>query len=323
MNHYPGYAGGRLDPQAEALLDVLARSPSPALSSLTPAEARADFVLPSWIGVPESVADTRQLVVPGAAGGVPIRVHVPHGRPPFPVTVFFHGGGFVAGTLDDFGPFCTMLAARAGCLVASVDYRLAPEHKFPAAVDDALAAVRWFASHAAELGGDPHRIALAGDSAGANLAAVAALAARGDAQPRPVLQILVSPWVDLSSCETESFRLFGGGRWLSTASIEWYRAHYLALPEQALEPRVSPLLADDLGGLPPALVLNAEFDVLRDQAEEYARRLEAAGTPVDYRVYRGMLHDFAVLPGLFNRASAAIDDISAALRDAFAQEEAR
>ena len=316
MSHYPDYAGGPLDRDAERLLDILDLAPAAAISSLTPAEARAGFLLPAWRGEPRSVAAVRDLAVPGPAGGVPVRVHVPHGRPPFPVTLFFHGGGFVAGSLDDFGPFCTRLAAGAGCLVASVGYRLAPEHKCPAAIDDAVAALEWMSRHAGELGGDPGRIALAGDSAGGNLAAVAALAARDEGWSPPALQVLLSPWVDLSSCGGDSFRLFGRGRWLSEESLGWFRAHYLAREEQAREPRVSPLLARDLGGLPPALVVNAEFDVLHDQAEAYARRLEEDGTPVDYRAYPGTLHDFAVLPGLFEKAEAAIDDICSALRAA-------
>ncbi len=321
MSHYPEYTEGRLDARSEELLDALARAPSTPLSALTPERARAEFVLPSWKGAPRSVAAIRDLAVPGASGEVPVRVYVPHGDAPFPVTLFFHGGGFVAGSLDDFEPFCTALAEGAGCLVASVDYRLAPEHRWPAAVEDALSALEWAQCRgAAAIGGDPRRLALAGDSAGANLAAVAAIAARDAGRPAPVLQVLLSPWVDLSSRGTESFRLFGKGPWLSADAIAWYGAHYLVSEEQARDPRVSPLLARDLRALPPALVVNAEFDVLHDQAEAYARRLEAAGVPVDYRAYPGTLHDFTVLPGLFDRASEAIDDVCAALRAAFAGE---
>ncbi len=322
MNHYPEYTGGRLDHQSEQLLDTLGRSASTPISALTLAEARAGFVLPSWAGAPASVAAIRHLHIPGESGAVPLRVYVPHGRGPFPVTLFFHGGGFVAGTLDEFEPFCTRIADKARCLVASVDYRLAPEHKWPAAVDDALATSRSIAGRAAQLGGDGDRLALMGDSAGANLAAIAAIAARDEgwrpSRP-PLLQVLISPWVDLSSYDSESFRLFGRERWLSTEGIEWYRAQYLASPEQALCPRASPLLARDLRGVCPALVVNAEFDVLHDQAEAYAKRLAASGVPVEHRVYRGTLHDFAVLPGLFDRASEAIDDICSALRAAFAR----
>lgn len=181
-----------------------------------------------------------------------------------------------------------------------------------------MTALRWLAAHAHEIGGDPGRMAVAGDSAGGNLAAVAALAARDERSPRLALQVLLSPWVDLSCDETDSFRLFGRGPWLSRDSIAWYRSHYLAQAGQARDPRVSPLLAPDLGGLPPTLIVEAEFDVLRDQGRAYAERLEAAGNTVELRRYPGSLHDFAVLPGLFDQAGEATRDICAALRRSFA-----
>ncbi len=207
-------------------------------------------------------------------------------------------------------------------MVVSVGYRLAPEHKFPAAAEDAVAAVRWLGTRAEEIGGDPQRMAVAGDSAGANLAAVASLAARDEEQPSLACQLLISPWIDLSSTASESFRLFGDGPWLSAAGIRWYTAHYLASRAQALDPRASPLLTPCLSGLPPAFIVTAEFDVLRDQAAEYASRLRHAGTQVDYRLYPGTLHDFFVLPGLFDRASEAIADACFALRRAWRQREA-
>jgi acetyl esterase len=192
------------------------------------------------------------------------------------------------------------------------------EHRAPAAVEDALAVMAWIGAHAAELGGDARRLAVAGDSAGANLAAVCAIASRDGGAPRLALQVLVSPWVDLSPTAYESYRLFGGGRSLSKASLDWYRDHYLADAAQALSPRISPLLAPDLGRLPPALVVSAEFDPLRDQARAFAQRLAAAGTAVDHRLYPGTLHDFAALPGVFTRAREAIDEVCAALRRALA-----
>jgi acetyl esterase len=318
MKHYPEYTSGRLDPRAEALLTQLALSPSPPISALSPAQAREPMP-PSWLGVPRSVAAIRAVGIAGPSVRVALRAYVPHGRPPFPVLVFFHGGGFVVGTLPEYDTFCTSVAAGAGCVVVSADYRLAPEHKAPAATDDAVAVVRWIGGHAAELGGDPGRIAVAGESAGGNLAAVTAITARDEGFPALALQVLISPWVDLSSCETDSFRLFGRGPWLSTATIEWFRDHVLTHPEQSRSPRISPLLAPDLGRLPPALVINAEFDVLRDQVEAFARRLEAGGNAVSYRTYPGTLHAFATIPGLFDRAAEAIDDICAALRAAFAR----
>lgn len=316
MNHYPGYALSRLDSQAEALLDQLVRSGASPTWARTPEDVRASALPAAWLGPNVPLAAVRQLRIPGPGGGLDLRLYVPPGRPPFPVLLFFHGGGFVTGALPDFDAFCSRVALGTPCLVASVGYRLAPEHAAPAAREDALAALAWIAAHARELGGD-ERLALAGDSAGANLAALAALAARDRGHPRVDLQVLLCPWLDLSSDASPSFRLFGQGPWLSARTIDWYRGHYLASPGQASDPRVSPLLEPRLGGLPPALVVNAEFDVLRDQGLAYARRLEAAGNVVECRTYPGTLHDFAVLPGLFDRATEAIADVCRALREAF------
>ena len=315
MNHYPAYAAGRLDPQAAELLDRISLEPDRPLSSVTVEEARAGFLRPAWLGAPREVESVRDVVVPGPGGSLRLRACLPRGGGrPLPVLVFFHGGGFVLGRLDEFDAFCTRLGDGAGCLVVSVDYRLAPEHRFPAAAEDAVAALRWVTSNARELGGDPSRIALAGDSAGANLALVAALANRDAGGPALARLVLLSPWVDLTCTETESFRLFGQGRWLSAESLRWYRDQYLPSPEDARLPNASPLLARDLGNLPPTLVLTAEFDVLRDQAEALSDRLVAAGNDVRKRFGAGMLHDFVILPGLFDRASTAADDVCAELR---------
>jgi acetyl esterase len=317
MDHYPAYTNGGLDPQADALLTAIsAEGPSPT-AALTPSQARASFLRPSWLVTPREMAAVRDLSIPGPAGDLRLRTYHPHGGRPLPVLVFFHGGGFVVGSLDEFDAFCTILADGAGCVVVSVDYRLAPEGKFPAAPEDAIAALCWVAAHADEIDGDPCRIAVAGDSAGGNLAAVAALAARDEGGPALVRQILISPWVDLSCAETESFRWFGQGGWLSTSSLRWYRDHYLASPEQALLPHASPILAPDLRGLPPALILDSEFDILHDQVRAFALSLQEAGNAVDYRLCRGQLHDFVVLPGLFDSASSAIAEICESLRRSF------
>jgi acetyl esterase len=317
MRHYPDH-DGLLDPEADALLTRLARTAPAPLSALTPEKARAEFLPAEWRGANADVQAIRTLAIDGPGGALPARVYVPRGRAPFPVLAFFHGGGFVAGELAEFDAFCTAVAAGAACLVVSGGYRLAPEHRAPAAVEDAVAVMAWIGAHAAELGGDARRLAIAGDSAGANLAAVCAIASRDRGAPRLALQVLLSPWVDLSPTAYESYRLFGGGRWLSKASLDWYRDHYLADAAQALSPRISPLLAPDLARLPPALVVSAEFDPLRDQARAFAQRLEAAGTAVDHRLYPGTLHDFAALPGVFTRAGEAIGDVCAALRRALA-----
>lgn len=317
MDHYPAYTNGRLDPQADALLTAIASEPPAPTAALTPAQARASFLRPSWLGSPREMAAVRDVPIPGPAGPLRLRAYLPRGRRPLPVLVFFHGGGFVVGSLEEFDAFCTLLAEGAGCLVVSVDYRLAPEWPYPAAAEDAFAALRWVGAHAGELGGDPARIAVAGDSAGGNLAAGAALRARDEGGAALVQQVLISPWVDLSCTETESFRLFGRGGWLSASSLRWYRDHYLADPALASHPQASPCYARDLSGLPPALVLDSEFDILRDQVRAFADRLREAGNAVDYRRHAGQLHDFVVLPGLFERASFAIAEVCAALRAAF------
>lgn len=320
---YPLYTQGKLDPQCETLLRQIVASNSPALSTLTPEQARKNFLLKSWLGKPKPLAGIKNLTIPGPGGLIPIRVYVPEGRPPYPTLVFFHGGGFVLGTLDEFDSFCSFLAGGASCLVISVDYRLAPEHKYPAAVEDAWTAVQWLAAHAEELQADPKRMALAGDSAGANLTAVVTLLARDRRFPDIRYQVLICPGLDWSNFETDSFRYFGGGLWLSKANMKWYRDHYLQNPGQALHPNVSPLLAENLNGLPPALILTAEFDVVRGQGEAYAKRLKEAGVPVMNICYRGMLHDFVTLPGLFDRASKAIDEICVCLRKSMGKKEDR
>ncbi|BDU74341.1 alpha/beta hydrolase [Mesoterricola silvestris] len=316
VDFYPTYKSGRLHPECEALLAQIAQGGGLPVHAMSPSEARRGFLPPEWLEPPREEIAIRKTT----AGAVPIRIYTPHGAGLKPVLVFFHGGGFVAGNLDEFDSFCTLLAEGARCIVVAVDYRLAPESPFPAAVEDAWAATRWVASHAVTFGGDASRLAVAGDSAGANLAAVVSMRAREDGGPGILHQVLICPWVDLSpgSEATESFRHFGEGLWLSTKGIEWYRHHYLTDPAQAGDPLASPLLAGTFENLPPALVLTAEFDVLADQGRAYAQRLEAAGVPVTFRCFPGMLHDFVVFPKRITPAWAALNQITSCLKDAFA-----
>lgn len=314
---YPDYTKGRLHPESEAILVRIAEGNYPPLCAMSPEDARKAFVLREWLGEPRGeIRVTRTM-----AGGVPVRIYHSGEAGPLPVLIYFHGGGFVLGSLDEFEPFCTFLAAGAGCIVVSVGYRLAPEARYPAAHDDAWAAVRWVAENARAFGGEPSRLAVAGDSAGGNLAACAAMRARDEGGPRIVHQALLCPWVDLSPTagDAESFHEFGKGLWLSTESLAWFRDLYLPDPELGADPGVSPLLAADLSELPGALVLLAEFDVLADQGRAYAGRLEEGGAPVTLRCYEGMLHDFVTLPGLFTPARQAIEEIAASLREAFAR----
>lgn len=318
MTHYPDYLDGKLDPQADALLTQIAGADAPSTGSLTVAEARATFLAPSWLGPGDASVSIRDILSQGAGGPLRLRLYTPRGKAPHPVLLFFHGGGFVLGTVEEFDPLCSRLSARTGAMVISVGYRLAPEHRCPAAIDDAEAAMRWVAGESCSVGADAGRVAVMGDSAGGNLAVAAAQVSRDEGLFALRLQVLLSPWVDLDDTRSESFRCFGGGRWLSTESIEWFRGHFLVEPSQARDARVSPLRAEDLSRLAPALIINAEFDVLRGQAAAFAERLKRSGVEVDYRLCRGMLHDFSILPGLFDRAAEVEEEIATALLRAFA-----
>ncbi len=314
---YPKYARGQLHPDSEAILTQIAAGNYPPLHAMSPVDARKAFVRPEWLGKRRedvAISETQ-------AERIAMRIYTPEGTRPMPVLIYFHGGGFVLGNLDEFEPFCTFLAAGARCIVVSVEYRLAPESRFPAALDDAWAATQWVASHAPSFGGDPTRLAVAGDSGGGGLAAVVSMLARDQGSPELIYQALICPWVDMSTASenTDSFRYFGQGLWLSTAGIDWYRRNYLQNLDQSEDPRVSPLRASNLSGLPPALVIIAEYDILSDQGRSYAQRLQAAGVPVTQSCYPGMLHDFVVLPGLFSPAWKAIDQITASLRTAFSR----
>lgn len=312
---YPNYPGD-LHPDAEALLTALAGEAPPSFTD--PAQVRQGFMPAHWLEpVPAGVS-----ILEIDADGVPVRLFQSGEAPDRPVLVFFHGGGFVVGLPEEFEGFCARLAHRTGWLVAFVDYRLAPEHPFPAAHEDAWQATRWLAAHARTFGGDPEHLALMGDSAGGNLVTQIARKALEQGGPRIAHQVLLCPWVDLrdEAEEADAFRHFGSGPWLSTESLRWFRGHYLGSARDLWNPRISPLLAEDFGNLPPATVITAEFDILRDQGRAYAERLQAAGVPVTHREVPGMLHDFTVLPGVFTPAHDVLDQIADILNAAFAAE---
>ena len=313
-NFYPLYPYGKLDIQSEAILRQIAESNEEPLSNLTPQQARETFFEKSWLGITDEKVIITNFHVEDSGIEIPLRVYTPHGKERYPVLLFFHGGGFVVGALDEFDALCTYMAEGAGCIVVSVGYRLAPENKYPAALHDALVALEWVGNNASNIKGDASRIAVAGDSAGANLAAVTSLIARDKALPKLLCQVLICPWVDLLSTDRDSYKYFGEGLWLSTANIYWYRNHYLNNIEEAKSYMVSPMQAENLSGLPPAIIIAAEYDVLRDEAKLYAERLAATSVPVKYSEYKGMLHDFVTLPGLFDRATEAINEINETLK---------
>ena len=255
--------------------------------------------------------------IAGPAGDIPLRVYAPAGDGPFPVLMYIHGGGWVVCSLDTHDRECRTLAYRAGCLVVSVDYRLAPEHKFPAAADDCMTALRWVLGHAAKLGGDAGRIAIGGDSAGGNLTAVTVMLARDEGLGPIAGQLLIYPVTDHYEPGTPSYREYADGYGLTRDSMIWFWDHYLSEPGQAADWRATPLRAEDLRGLPPAFVLTAECDVLRDEGERYAERLRAAGVPTRLKRYNGMIHGFVNMSAVLDGGRAGLADAAAWLREIF------
>ena len=310
-----------VDPQIQALLDK--GTGVPATHTLPVDVARAQYAARSALMAPAAdVASVREQTIAGPGGPLRIRIYTPPGAGPFPLLVFFHGSGFVLCSLDTHDGMCRNLCAGTGCVVASVDYRLAPEHKFPAAIEDCVHATRWAAAHAAELGADPTRTAVAGDSAGANMAAVAALRLRDEHGPPLCGQLLLYPVTDYHTPGTPSYEENAEGYGLTRDTMTWFWAHYLTDPSQGVHPHAAPLRAPDLSGLPPALVVTAEYDPLRDEGELYAARLEGAGVPTALTRYDGVNHGFMFWVGVVDKAGAAMNQACGWLRGVFAQRSA-
>ena len=303
-----------LHPQCKAFLDQIAASGGRPLHESSPAEARANAMPPELGGPEQPVHRVENRRIPGDGGLIPLRVYYPREAAQLPALVYFHGGGFVLGGLDSADRTCRALANGSGCVVISVDYRLAPEHVFPAAADDAFAATEYIAGHAADFGIDPSLLAVGGDSAGGNLAAVVALRARDSGGPAIAFQLLVYPQVDFAD-DSASMREFGADHFLTTETMAWFANHYLPPPIDRKQAWVSPLNAR-LAGLPPAFVVTAECDPLRDQGEAFAERLKQAGVPTQMKRYEGMFHPFFSLSGIIDGAREAVADASAALKTA-------
>jgi len=324
------YNGGRahcaqesamaLDPQAKAVLELVIKSGRPAYNTLSPKDARQLFreTRPASTPTPPQIGAVTNLVVDTTTGAVPVRVYRPAGisdGAPLPTLVYFHGGGWVIGDLETHDVLCRQITGEAGMMVVAVDYRLAPEAKFPTAVDDAWAATKWVVANAARLGADPKKLAVGGDSAGGNLAAVIALMARDAGAPSIAYQVMLYPVTDVGT-ETQSYRDFGDGYLLTLEGMRWFFDQYLTSSEQAKDWRVSPLRAPSLAGLPPALIITAGFDPLRDEGEAYAKKLREAGVRVDYICYGGMIHGFAPMGRLIDTGNRAVSHIAASLREA-------
>ncbi len=305
--------GLTLHPEMQLLLSLRARLGAPSLGEHPPVRGRELLRREALThyGEPIDVGAVRELEVSGATGPLKARLYSPEssGGQARPLLVYLHGGGFALGDLETHDSECRLLCRHAGLHVLAVEYRLAPENPFPAALDDARAAFRWAFEHALELGADPRRVAIGGDSAGGNLAAVVSQLARNEG-PVPALQLLIYPVAD-RSIDRPSIALFGSGYFLTRADIETFQAHYAGDTRDA---RVSPLLAKDLSNLPPALVITAGFDPLRDEGEAYAATLRAAGTPVVLRRFDGMIHGFANFVGVSRAARDAVGEIAGALR---------
>lgn len=306
-----------VDPEIALLLAEAERIDPRPIEALSVAEARARGgsvnVAPAL--APEPVSEVRDLVI-DTLPPIAARLYRPRAGP-LPLLVYLHGGGWVVGSVAVADPFSRALANASRCAVLSVEYRLAPEDRYPAAVDDAYAATRWSSDHATDLGIDPSRIAVGGSSAGGNLAAAVALMARERGNPKVAFQLLHVPVLD-HDFETPSYRANAVGFGLTRSGMRWFWDHYVPDPKLRDEPFASPLRAADLSGLPPALIVTAECDVLRDEGKAYGQRLRDAGVPATYVEYPGMVHGFTSMAMTIPVARTAIDEMGAALRDALA-----
>ena len=313
--------GRTLDGRAQWFLKLLAMSGQPPtyLMSLADARANVDTYLPLLSGRVAPVGEIVDRTIGGPAGRLRVRLYRPAGSVArlLPAILYFHGGGWVTGSLEAYDRVFRQICARTGCALVAVDYRLAPEHKFPAAIDDAVAAFRWLATDAVNLGIDPARIVVAGDSAGATIATVLARLVRGDARP-PCLQWLFYPITDLG-LDSPSYRSCGEGFMLTRAGVEWARGHYLNSLDEVADPRASPLRADDLAGIAPALVYTAGFDPLRDEGKAYADKLARAGVKTIHREFDSLIHGFVGMRGVLQAGARAMDEMVAGLRHELGQ----
>ncbi|HQT11737.1 alpha/beta hydrolase [Reyranella sp.] len=305
-------------PQIEVALAALAEANLPPVESLTPAQARATFNAMSRArgGTPASIARAEDGIVPGPDGDVPVRIYWPIATGPRPALIYCHGGGHVFGDLDTHDVIARNLCGGAEVVVVAVDYRLAPEHKFPAAAEDAWAAYNWVRDTGASLGVDISRLAVGGDSAGGNLAAVVAIMARDAGHTNIKLQVLIYPVTDYS-LSSDSYNQFGEGYGvLTSGAMKWFSQHYLRSAEDADDWRASPIKAKSLANLPPAFVVAAQCDVLCDEGADYAEALGAAGTKVERKEYAGMIHGFFGMTPAIDDAVRAQSDVSNTLRSA-------
>ena len=308
-----------LDPQIAALLSEAAAQGAVPFAEMSIPQAR-DGAFREGMGETEEVAEVRDLLVPGSAGELPVRLYVPGVEGPLPLLVFFHGGGWVLGNIEIADRPCRALANATGCIVASVEYRLSPETKFPGAPEDCYAATKWIVDHAEGLGSRSDLIGVAGDSAGGNLAAAVTLMARDRGGPRIAYQLLLYPaMAPERNSRFPSYTECAEGYGLTRRDMAWFWGHYLSNDTDGENPYASPLKAQDLSGLPPATVVTCEFDVLRDEGEAYADRLRAADVSVRLLPQAGMIHGFLWLGGFVDHVELLLQTLASEISAAFAK----
>lgn len=305
-----------LDPQAQTLLEAMAAIGGPQLWTLEPQQAREQMIAMRQPIEKPDVHSVEDRNISGPRGDIPVRIYKPGASGGYPILVFYHGGGWVIGDIEYADLACRNMCNDAGCVVVSVDYRLAPEHKFPAPLDDCYAALQWAASNAASIGGDASRIAVGGDSAGGNLAAAVAIKARDQGLPKIRHQLLVYP-VTNHSYDTPSYSANGEGYMLTKDAMVWFWDHYLNNEAEGKNPLASPLQVADTKGLPPATVITAEFDPLRDEGEAYAAKLKEGGVPVAVKRFDGQIHGFFHMANVLDGGKEAVSYASKQLKAAF------
>lgn len=325
----------KVNSQMQAVLDQFAKFGAPPIENLSPENARNSPTLKNAVEEmtaesvaarattvvkpsPEPVGKIDHILIPTDDGELLARVFTPKGDAPFPVLVYFHGGGFVIANLDVYESSCRALCNAAEAIVVSVAYRLAPENKFPAQINDAYAATKWIMQNAAQIGGDPNRVAVGGESAGGNLTAVTCLRIRDEGGQMPVAQVLIYPVVD-SSMSTPSYTENADAKPLNVPMMKWFFKHYLNGDEDQTNPYLAPLHTKDLSGLPPAIVITADSDPLRDEGEMYAKRLAEAGVSVNAKRFDGTMHEFFGLAGVIDEAADAVKLVADALIKVFEQ----
>ncbi|MBE0646880.1 MAG: alpha/beta hydrolase [Bacteroidales bacterium] len=312
---YPAYKAGELDPHARQFITAIAAADLPALAKLTPQLARERNIVKPFSSKPLSVGSIHEIHIDGPFGEIPLRIYTPSGEGPFPALIYLHGGGWVVGELDDYDGVCSVLCHNSDHVVVSVGYQLSPEARFPIALEEGYAVLEWLVDQAETINSSSEHIAVGGDSAGATMATVITMMAREREGPSVNFQLLICPATNLSDTTTLSYKQFGFGLWVPEELMQWYTSHYLENPEEVTNPYVSPLLADDLSDLPPAFIVIAEFDILRDEGEAYGKRLQEAGVSVGMKIYPGQIHDFVIFGKVMPKAEEALADCCRALKD--------